>query len=89
LDEVFVKVNGKLCHLWRAVDYEGEVLRPVVTAKRDKVAALKLLKRIIKRYRQLRSVVTEGLHAYSVPMDEIRTADRRPASRLIQQMTAP
>ena len=34
LDEVFVKVNGKLCYLWRAVDHEGEVLELVVTAKR-------------------------------------------------------
>ena len=32
LDEVFVKVNGKLCYLWRAVDHEGEVLEAVVTA---------------------------------------------------------
>jgi len=37
-----VKVNGKLCYLWRAVDHEGEVLEAVVTAKRDKAAALKL-----------------------------------------------
>ena len=29
LDEVFVKVNGKLCYLWRAVDHEGEVLEAV------------------------------------------------------------
>ena len=43
LDEVFVKVNGKLCYLWRAVDHEGEVLEAVVTARRDKAAALKLL----------------------------------------------
>src|SRR5271166_3941244 len=42
LDEVFVKVNGRLCYLWRAVDHEGEVLETVVTAKRDKAAALKL-----------------------------------------------
>ena len=49
LDEAFVKVNGKLCYLWRAVDHEGEVLESVVTAKRDKAAALKLLKRIMKR----------------------------------------
>jgi putative transposase len=47
LDEVFVKVNGKLCYLWRAVDHEGEVLEAVVTAGRDKAAALKLLKREI------------------------------------------
>ena len=45
LDEVFVKINGKLCYLWRAVDHEGEVLETVVTAKRDKAAALKFLKR--------------------------------------------
>src|SRR6202161_4820408 len=50
LDEVFVKVNGKLCYLWRAVDHEGEVLEAGVTARRDKVAALKLLKRIMKTY---------------------------------------
>jgi putative transposase len=50
LDEVFVKINGKLCHLWRAVDHEGEVLETVVTAKRDKAAALKSLKRIMKKY---------------------------------------
>ena len=38
LDEVFVKVNGKLCYLWRAVDHEGEVLEAMVTAKREKAA---------------------------------------------------
>ena len=46
MDEVFVKINGKLCYLWRAVDQEGEVLEAVVTANRDKAAALKLLKAI-------------------------------------------
>ena len=50
LDEAFVKVSGKVCYLWRAVDHEGEVLESVVTAKRDKAAALKLLKRILKKY---------------------------------------
>jgi putative transposase len=49
LDEVFVKVNDKVCYLWRAVDHEGEVLEAVVTARRDKAAALKLLKRIMKK----------------------------------------
>ena len=41
LDEVFVKINGKLRYLWRAVDHEGEVLETVVTAQRDKAAALR------------------------------------------------
>jgi putative transposase len=38
LDEVFVKVNGRLCYLWRAVDHEAEILDAVVTATRDKSA---------------------------------------------------
>ena len=37
-----MKVNGKLCYLWRAVDHEGEVLEVLLPAKRDKAAALKL-----------------------------------------------
>ena len=71
LDEVFVKVNGKLCYLWRAVDHEGEVLEAVVTSKRDKAAALKLLKRIMKKYGARGSIVTDGLRAYSAAMNEI------------------
>ena len=77
LDEVFVKINGKLCYLWRAVDHEGEVLETVVTAKRDKAAALKFLKRIMKKYGRPRSVVTDGLSSYSAAMKEIGNADRQ------------
>ena len=77
LDEVFVKVNGKLCYLWRAVDHEGEMLEAVVTAKRDKAAALKLLKRVMKKYGAPRSIVTDGLRAYSAAMNEIGVAAQR------------
>ena len=77
LDEVFVKVNGKLCYLWRAVDHEGEVLEAVVTAKRDKAAALKLLKRIMKKYGAPRRIVTDGLRAYSAAMNDIGVAAER------------
>jgi putative transposase len=76
LDEVFVKINGKLRYLWRAVDHEGEVLDAVVTSKRDKASALKLLKRIMKKYGPPRSVVTDGLRAYPAAMNEIGTATR-------------
>src|SRR6201996_8541856 len=76
LDEVFVKVNGKLCYLWRAVDHDGEVLEAVVTAKRDKAAALKLLKRLMKKYGRPMIIVTDALRAYSAAMDEIGVADR-------------
>src|SRR5271167_809972 len=76
-DEAFVKINGKLRYLWRAVDHEGEVLETVVTSKRNKAAALKLLKRIMKKYGRPRTIVTDGLRAYSAAMREVGNADRQ------------
>ena len=73
---MFVKVNGKLCYLWRAVDHEGEVLDAVVTSKRDKAAALKFLRRIMKKYGLPQSIVTDRLRTYSAAMKEINAADR-------------
>jgi putative transposase len=49
----------------------------VVTARRDKGAALKLLKRIMKKYEAPRSIVTDGLRAYSAAMNEIGVAAER------------
>src|ERR1700735_1416131 len=77
LDEVFVKINGKLCYLWRAVDHEGEVLEAVVTARRDKAAALKLLKRIMKKYGRPRTIVTGVLRAYSAALKDVGVAAER------------
>jgi putative transposase len=76
-DEAFVKINGKLRYLWRAVDHEGEVLEAVVTSKRNKAAALELLKRIMKKYGAPRSIVTDRLRAYSAAMNEIGVAAER------------
>ena len=81
LDEAFVKVNGKLCYLWRAVDHEGEVLEAVVTAKRDRAAALKFLKRLMKKYGQPQAVVTDRLSSYRAAMQEIGNADRQQTGR--------
>jgi putative transposase len=41
LDEVFLKINGQLHYLWRAVDQDGEVLDILVQKRRDKKAAKK------------------------------------------------
>ena len=49
LDEGFVRINGETHYLWRAVDHEGEVLEVFVTKRRDRPAALKFLKRTMKR----------------------------------------
>jgi putative transposase len=81
LDEAFVKVNGKLRYLWRAVDHEGEVLETVVTARRDRAAALKFLKRIMKKYGRPKSVVTDGLCSYSAAMKEVGLTGRQEVGR--------
>ena len=72
-----MRINGKLCYLWRAVDHEGEVLEAVVTAKRDKAAALKLLKRIMKKFGRPHTIVTDRLRAYSAAMKDIGVAAER------------
>ena len=59
LDEVFVRINGETHYLWRAVDHEGEGLEVFVTKRRDRRAALKFLKRTMKRYGRPSSIVTE------------------------------
>ena len=56
-------------------------MEAVVTAKRDKAAALKFLKRIMKKYGRPRSVVTDGLCSYPAAMREIGNADRQEAGR--------
>ena len=50
LDEMFVKINGEMHYLWRAVDHEGEVLESFVTKTRDKKAALKFLRKAMKKH---------------------------------------
>ncbi len=71
IDEVFVKMSGKLHYLWRAVDHEGEVLDAIVTKKRDKKAALRILKRLMKRYGRPHSIVTDKLGSYRAAMKEL------------------
>ena len=61
LDEVFVRMNGVQHYLWRAVDHEGEVLEAFVSKTRDKKAALKFLKKLMKRHGRPEELVTDGL----------------------------
>src|SRR4051794_504901 len=49
LDEVFVQIAGRQMYLWRAVDAEGEVLDVLVQAKRDRRAAQKLMRKLLKK----------------------------------------
>ena len=77
LDEVFVKINGKTHYLWRSVDHEGEVLESYVTKRRDRKAALKFLKKSMKRFGSPQIIVTDKLRSYGAAMKEIGNADRQ------------
>ena len=63
LDEVFVKINGETYYLWRAVDHEGEVLEAFVSKRRDRKAALKFLRKTMKRFGRPRVIVTDKLRS--------------------------
>ena len=65
---MFVKINGELHYLWRAVDHEGEVLEAFVSKRRDRKAALKFLKKLMKRYGKPHAIVTDKLRSYRAAM---------------------
>jgi putative transposase len=81
LDEVFVKINGEKHYLWRAVDHEGEVLEAFATKTRNKAAALKFLKKMMKRDGKPKAIVTDKLRSYGAAMKEIGNADVQETGR--------
>ncbi|MEP0139182.1 MAG: DDE-type integrase/transposase/recombinase, partial [Tateyamaria sp.] len=68
-------------YLWRAVDHEGEVLESFVTKTRDKRAALKFLKKAMKRHGRPHVFVTDKLRSYGAALKEIGAADRQETGR--------
>ena len=81
LDEMFVKINGEQHYLWRAVDHEGEILESFVTKVRDKKAALKFLKKAMRKHGSPDVIVTDGLASYGAALKEIGAADRQETGR--------
>jgi putative transposase len=81
LDEVFVRINCECHYLWCAVDHEGEMLESFVTKTRDKSAALKFLKKALKRHGSAGVIVTDGLRSYPAAMRELGNLDRREIGR--------
>ena len=81
LDEVFVRINGELHYLWRAVDHEGEVLESFVTKRRDRKAAVRFLRKAMKRYGYPNVVVTDKLRSYRAAMKTIGNAERQETDR--------
>jgi len=89
LDEVFVKINGVQHYLWHAVDHEGEVLESVVTKTQDRKAALKFLRKLMRRYGRPEQIVTDRLRSYGAALGSsarVRVSIR-PGTRTIGSRT--
>ena len=72
LDEVFSSINGKRMYLWRAVDSEGEVLDILVQSRRNKKAALKLMRKLLKKQGYApNKVVTDKLPSYGAALRDL------------------
>jgi putative transposase len=73
LDEVYLKIDGRLVYLSRAVDSEGEVLDVLVQTKRNKAAALKLMRKLLRKYGFLPdTLVTDDLRSYHAATRDLR-----------------
>ncbi len=74
-------IDGVQHSLWRAVDHEGEVLEAFVSKHRDKKAALKFLRKLMKRHGPAEEVVTDGLRSYGAALKELSAEDRQVTGR--------
>jgi len=72
IDEVFVSITGRQMYLWRAVDDEGEVLDVLVQARRDKDAAPRLMRKLLKNHGLVpTSIITDRYRAYDAALREL------------------
>jgi putative transposase len=81
LDEMVVKLDGEMVYLWRAVDHEGEILESYVTRSRDRRAALRFLRKALKRHGPAERIVTDGLRSYGAAMTGLGNRDRQEVGR--------
>jgi putative transposase len=78
---MYVKLNGEMVYLWRAVDQEGEILESYVTRTRDKGAALRFMKKALKRHGSPEAITTDGLRSYKAAMDQLGNAPKQEVGR--------
>jgi putative transposase len=81
LDEVYVKINGEMHYLWRAVDHESEVLESFASKTRDKAAALTFMEKLMKRHGRARAITTDGLRSYKAAMKDLGNAAKQEVGR--------
>jgi putative transposase len=78
---MYVKLNGEMAYLWRAVDQEGETLESYVTKTRDKEAALRFMKEAIKRHGSPNAITTDGLRSYCAATVELGNVRKQETGR--------
>ena len=76
-----MEINGEMHYLWRAGDHEGEILESYVTRAKDKAAALRFMKKTLKRYGSPETITSDGLRSYRAAMTELGNADQQEAGR--------
>jgi putative transposase len=81
LDEMYVKLNGEMVYLWRAVDHEGEILESYITKTRDKAAALTFMKKALRRHGSPAAITTDGLRSYRAAMSDLGCEDKQEIGR--------
>jgi putative transposase len=82
LDEVYLKIDGRMVYLWRAVDAEGEVIDVLVQSKRNKHAALKLMRKLLKKCAFVpERLITDDLRSYGAAAHDLGIASRHERGR--------
>ena len=81
LDEGFVKINGGTHDLWWAVDHEGEAVEAYVSKTRDRKAALKFLRKTMKRHGRPHSLVTDKLRSFGAALKNLGLPNDRETGR--------
>lgn len=72
VDEVFVSIAGQQCYLWRAVDQDGDVLDILVQERRDRKAAERFFRKVLRgQENEPRRVVTDGLRSYAPAVRDV------------------
>src|SRR5436190_14891741 len=77
LDEMVVRIAGRRMYLWRAVDHEGEILDVLVQRRRDRRAAVKLMRKLMRKQGFVpRLAVTDKLRSYAAAFQALRLSCR-------------
>src|SRR6201988_2716844 len=77
LDEMVVRIAGQRMYLWRAVDHEGEVLDMLIQRQRDTRAALRLMRKLLKKQGFVpKLLVTDKLRSYPAAFRRLRLTCR-------------